>query len=110
MRSLRAVLLAALFSALTPHLLAQTYSTGFEPPAFTVGDVNGQNSWGYLSNSPTRGAVELTPPRSPAALGLQTLAVRTNNVGFFGVANHLYSATINPPAGETGSTAGGVLA
>ncbi len=85
-----------------------TYSTGFEPPEFTLGDVNGQNGWGHISNSPTKGVIETTPGGSPASFGSQVLALRTNNVDFFGVSNHLHSATVDP-ACETGSTAGGVV-
>src|SRR5918993_5154037 len=84
-----------------------TYTTGFESPEFTLGDVNGQQGWGHISNSPTKGVVESTPGGSPAAFGAQLLALRTRNVALFGVSNHLFSATIDP-AGETGSTVGGV--
>lgn len=59
------------------------------------------------SNSPTKGVIEPTPGGSPAAFGAQLLALRTRNVDLFGVSNHLFSATIDP-AGETGSTVGGV--
>jgi hypothetical protein len=48
------------------------------------------------------------PSGSSILFGAQSLAIRTNNVDFFGVANHLYSATIDP-AGEPGSTLGGVV-
>jgi len=82
-----------------------TYTTGFEPPQFILGDVNGQDGWGHLSNSPTDGFIEPVPANPPGAFGAQSLAIRTRNVDFFGVANHLYSATIDPAAGETGSTA-----
>ncbi|HEU4523162.1 MAG TPA: hypothetical protein VFT12_14230, partial [Thermoanaerobaculia bacterium] len=85
------------------------YSTGFENPDFTLGDVNGQNGWGHLGNSPTGGAIEPAPPGPPAGLGAQSLSIRTRDVALFGVQNHLYSATLNPGAGETGSTAGGVV-
>lgn len=84
------------------------YTTGFEPPTFTLGDVDGQDGWGHISNSPTGGAIEAAPAGSPPSFGVQSLAIRTRNVDFFGVANHLHSASIDPPAGETGSTAGGV--
>ena len=88
---------------------AQTsYSTGFEPPVFTLGDVNGQNGWGYFSNSPTKGVIESAPAGSSSFFEAQSLAIRTNNVDFFGVANHLYSATVDP-AGEPGSTLGGTV-
>lgn len=100
---------AVLTLFLAPLALAQaTYSTGFEPPAFTLGDVDGQNGWGHLSNSPTGGAIEVVPAGSPPMFGTQSLAIRTREDAFFGVANHLYSPTIDPAAGETGSTAGGV--
>ena len=85
-----------------------SYSTGFESPLFTLGDVNGQNGWGYFSNSPTKGIIQSVPSGSSVFFGTQSLAIRTNNVDFFGVANHLYSATIDP-AGEPGSTLGGVV-
>jgi hypothetical protein len=85
-----------------------TYSTGFEPPVFTLGDVNGQNGWGYFSNSPTKGVIESAPAGSSSFFEAQSLAIRTNNVDFFGVANHLYSATVDP-AGEPGSTLGGTV-
>lgn len=91
----------------TPIAAAQ-YTTGFEPPAFVLGDVNGQDGWGHLDNSPTGGAIEPVPAGSPAMFGTQSLAVRTRNDVNFGVANRLYSATIDPAAGETGSTFGGV--
>lgn len=103
-----AVLVSAL-TGLSASILAQTsYTTGFESPTFTLGNVNGQNGWGYLSNSPTKGIIEMTPAGSAASFGVQSLAVRTNDVAFFGVQNHLYSAVIDP-AGETGSTTGGVV-
>ena len=80
------------------------YSTGFEAPDFTVGPVAGQDGWGHLSNSPTGGTIVPTPLGSPAALGAQSLELFTRESDFFGVANHLYSATIDPPGGEPGST------
>lgn len=85
-----------------------TYTTGFEAPVFTLGNVQGQNGWGYLPNSPAKGVIENAPAGSPASFGTQSLAIRTNDVAFFGVSNQLYSAIIDP-AGETGSTIGGVL-
>jgi hypothetical protein len=95
--------------ALDKVTYAQTsYSTGFESPTFTLGDVNGQNGWGYFPNSPTKGVIESAPSGSSVFFGAQSLAIRTNNVDFFGVANHLYSATVDP-AGEPGSTLGGVV-
>ena len=100
--------IAALLLSLALPLAAQSLSTGFEPPEFVLGDVNGQNGWGHVSNSPTGGTIEPVPAGSPAAFGTQSLAIRTRNVDFVGVANHLHSAVIDPPAGETGSTAGGV--
>jgi hypothetical protein len=111
--SRRTSVFAAIFvltlAGLNGAIRAQTtYTTGFESPAFTLGDVNGQNGWGYLSNSPTKGIIETTPAGSAASFGAQSLAVRTNNVGFFGVSNHLYSALVDP-AGETGSTTEGTV-
>jgi hypothetical protein len=104
-----ALTLLMMLCSLGKTIYAQTsYSTGFEPPAFTLGDVNGQNGWGYLSNSPTKGIIEAAPAESAAAFGSQSLAIRTNNVDFFGVQNHLFSAIIDP-AGETGSTIEGVV-
>jgi hypothetical protein len=101
---------AVLISSLTGFsaaIHAQTsYTTGFESPTFTLGDINGQNGWGHLSNSPTKGIIEMTPAGSGASFGAQSLAVRTRDITLFGVSNHLYSAIINP-AGETGSTIGG---
>lgn len=90
-------------------LPVSAYTTGFEPPAFTIGDVAGQDGWGHLSNSPTRGEVVPAPAGSPPLFGSQSLALRTRDVGMFGVANHLFSATIDPPAGETGSTLEGTV-
>jgi hypothetical protein len=112
--NLRKIAVFAAVSALTlaglnNALQAQTtYTTGFETPTFTLGDVNGQNGWGYLSNSPTKGIIETAPTGSAASFGAQSLAVRTNNVAFFGVSNHLYSALVDP-AGETGSTTEGTV-
>jgi hypothetical protein len=102
--------LAALLLSLAFPLGAQSLSTGFEPPEFVLGDVDGQNGWGHVSNSPTGGTIEPVPAGSPAMFGTQSLAIRTRNVLFYPVANHLHSPAIDPPAGETGSTAGGVPA
>ena len=105
-----AVIFVLTLAGLNGAICAQTtYTTGFEAPTFTLGDVNGQNGWGYLSNSPTKGIIETTPAGSAASFGAQSLAVRTNNVDFFGVSNHLYSALVDP-AGETGSTIEGAVA
>ncbi len=95
------------FAAFPVTIFAQTtYSTDFETPTLTPGNVQGQNGWGYLGNSPTKGIIEAAPAGSPVIFGSASLAIRTNDVGFFGVSNHLYSAIIDP-AGETGSTIGG---
>lgn len=91
----------ALFIAAVLHA---DYTTGFEPPTFALGDVNGQDGWGHLSNSPTKGIIEAVP-----TFGTQALAIRTRNVDFFGVANHLYSPILTPAAGETGSIAEGAV-
>ncbi|HYO79621.1 MAG TPA: hypothetical protein VE010_24360, partial [Thermoanaerobaculia bacterium] len=97
----------ALAMFLAPLLVAQaTYTTGFEEPAFTLGDVNGQDGWGHISNSPTKGIIEAAPT---AGFGAQSLALRMRDTLNLGVTNHLYSATIGEPAGETGSTVGGVV-
>ena len=107
--AIASAILVSTLTGLSATASAQTtYTTGFEPPTFTLGDVNGQNGWGYLSNSPTKGIVETVPAGSGAPFGTQSLAVRTNNVAFFGVSNHLYSALIDP-AGETGSTIEGAV-
>jgi len=101
-----ATLLLTITLSSAATLTAQTtYTTGFEQPQFTPGDVTGQNGWGHLSNSPTDGFIEAVPANPPGDFGTQALAIRTRNVDFFGVANHLYSATIDPAAGEPGSTA-----
>lgn len=104
------VILALLaFTNLPLTIFAQTsYTTDFESPTFTLGNVQGQNGWGYLSNSPAKGIIEAAPAGSPVIFGAQSLAIRTNDVGFFGVQNQLYSALVDP-AGETGSTIGGVV-
>jgi hypothetical protein len=90
---------------LAPMVAAQaTYTTGFEEPDFSLGDVAGQDGWNHINNSPTRGTIVTLPPDSPAGLGSQALELSTRETDFFGVTNHLFSATIDPPAGETGST------
>lgn len=86
-----------------------TYTTGFEPPDFVLGNVNGQDGWGRLSNSPTGGTVTPVPAGSAPSFGTQSLAIVTEHAEFFPVANNLFSAVINPPAGETGSTLEGVV-
>lgn len=86
-----------------------TYTTGFEPPDFVLGDVNGQDGWGHLDNSPTGGTITAVPAGSAPSFGTQSLAIVTRKAEFFGVSNHLFSATIDPPAGETGSTLEGVV-
>lgn len=103
--------IAVLFLFLPTFLFAQaTSTTGFEPPEFSAGDINGQNGWGHLSNSPTGGFVVPAPAGSPPLFETQSLELRTRDVTMFGVSNHLFSPLIDPPAGETGSVAGGVPA
>ena len=107
--SFSGVILGLLFASPTLSLFGQTtYSADFESPTFVLGNVQGQNGWGYLSNSPAKGVIEAAPAGSPVTFGAQSLAIRTNDVGFFGVQNQLFSALVDP-AGETGSTIGGVL-
>ncbi len=107
--ALAAVISFLTFTNLPLTIFAQTsYSTDFESPTFTLGNVQGQNGWGYLSNSPAKGIIEAAPAGSPVSFGAQSLAVRTNDVALFGVQNQLYSALVDP-AGETGSTIGGVV-
>ncbi len=94
---MRSIAVLSLFATLT--LFAQsTYTTGFEPPTFTTGDVNGQNGWGHQSNSPTGGDIVTAPVHA----GVQALAFKMRNTANDGVNSHLYSARIDP-AGETGS-------
>lgn len=81
------------------------YTTGFEPPTFHTGDVDGQDGWGHLGNSPTGGTIVT----SPVSTGTQALAIEMQHFDFVGVANNLYSPSIDPPAGESGSTRGGVV-
>jgi IPTL-CTERM motif len=102
MRKLALVLILVL-----SPLLHAAYSTGFEPPTFILGDVNGQDGWGHLDNSPTGGTVVVVPGGSAPSFGTQSLALFTRNDVNFGVANRLFSATTTPAAGETGSTLGG---
>ena len=88
---MRSIAVLSLFATLT--LFAQsTYTTGFEPPTFTTGDVNGQDGWGYLSNSLTGGDIV----NSPVHAGVQSLSIKTRNAAFVGVKNMNYSATISP--------------
>jgi hypothetical protein len=101
LRAVAMMLSLAVASALSAQAL---YTTGFEPPAFMTGDVDGQNGWGHLGNSPTGGTIVSTPGGAPAGFGSQSLAIVMQNIGNFGVANNLYSPNIDPPAGETGST------
>lgn len=101
------VLVCALVSPLASG--QAVYTTGFEPPEFALGDVAGQNGWGHTGNSHTGGDIEPVPVGSPATFGSQSLEIYTRNTINVGVANHLYSATIDPSAGETGSTTGGVV-
>ncbi|HEX8617170.1 MAG TPA: hypothetical protein VF911_06270, partial [Thermoanaerobaculia bacterium] len=107
-RSARITITALLVLCLAPMLRAQAvYSTGFED--FATGDVNGQDEWGHGDNSPTGGQIVAAPAGTPGFLGLQSLAIQSVKIGNLGVANNLYSHTISPAAGETGSTAGGVV-
>lgn len=93
------ILLSAALAAI-PVAAQPTYSTGFEPPTFTLGDVYGQDGWGHTSNSPTEGLIVAAPA---PVLGTQSLQIQTRDTGSFGVTNHLSSAKIDP-AGEDGST------
>jgi hypothetical protein len=108
MRFSRPAVLLTFALLLAPLAAAQpSYSTGFEPPAFVPGSVNGQNGWGHLPNSYSTGVIEPVPAGSPPMFGLQSLAVRTNNVANFGVTNHLFTPVIDA-AGENGSIIGSV--
>jgi uncharacterized repeat protein (TIGR01451 family) len=92
------------FLIFVPLASAQSaYTTGFESPQFTLGDVAGQDTWGHIDNSPTRGEVVAAPMASPSVLGAQSLALLTWKAENFWVSNHLYSARISSPAGESGS-------
>lgn len=102
------VALIALINSPQTTFAQTSYSTDFEAPTFTLGSAQGQNGWGWLSNSPAKGVVETAPAGSPPLFGAQSMAIRTNDIGFFGVQNQFYSATIDP-AGETGSTTGGIV-
>jgi hypothetical protein len=107
MTVVRALVVLALALLVSPLAISQaTITTGFDSPTYVLGDVVGQNGWGATVNSPTKGIVE---PAPPGGFGDQSLAIRLRSVGNLGVANHLYSPTIDPPAGETGSTTGGVV-
>jgi hypothetical protein len=103
MRTFLGVLLLALSA---PSFAA--YSTSFEAPEFVPGNVYGQNGWGHTPNSPTGGFIVPAPAGSPPALGAQSLELRYRDDIYVGVTNHLSSATITPPAGETGSVIEGV--
>jgi hypothetical protein len=79
----------------------------FENPYFTAGDINGQNGWGYLGNSPTLGTVVAAPSGTPGILGSQSLHLTsTTNTPLFGVANGLFSWRHEAASGgETGTGA-----
>lgn len=100
MRSITLLVLLTAALAATPVAAQPTYSTGFEPPPFILGDVYGQDGWGHTSNSPTEGLIVAAPA---PVLGTQSLQIQTRDIGSFGVTNHLSSAKIDP-AGEDGST------
>jgi len=72
-----------------------------------LGDVNGQNGWGYMGNSPTLGNVVTAPIGTPSFLGSQSLHLTsTTNSGFFGVANGVYSwRHTDQQAGESSTRA-----
>src|SRR5687768_389133 len=109
MTPFRIAILVACFLVAPLGFSQSTYTTGFEPPDFVLGDVNGQNGWGHLGNSPTGGTIVVAPAGPPLNQGAQSLEVFTRNATLFGVANHLFSALIDPAAGETGSTIGGAV-
>jgi hypothetical protein len=89
--------------AATSSVFAQaSYTTSFEE--FPLGPLNDPNGWGNISNSPTSGRIVPAPPGTPAFLGSQSLELFTVNDANFFVANRYYSPTIEPPAGEAGST------
>jgi hypothetical protein len=96
------LLLAAVSLFAAVLLQAQsTYSTDFE--SFSLGDVNGQQGWGHIDNSPTGGEIVASPVHS----GVRALRFYTRNQDFFFVQSHLYSALLSDPAGETGSILSG---
>ena len=100
MRSITLLVLLTTALAAVPVAAQPTYSTGFEPPTFTPGDVYGQDGWGHTSNSPTEGLIVTAPA---PVMGTQSLQIQTRETDFFGVTNHLSSAKIDP-AGEDGSS------
>lgn len=95
-------------TALSSCAFATTFTVpSFENPYFTAGDINGQNGWGYMGNSPTLGTVVAAPSGTPGILGTQSLELTsTNNTALFGVANGLYSWRHQAASGgETGTGA-----
>ena len=109
MTKLRAVAMMLSFAFASVLSAQALYTTGFESPTFTPGDVDGQDGWGHLGNSPTGGMIVATPPGAPAGFPTQSLAIVMQQFANIGVANNLYSPNIDPPAGETGSTRGGIV-
>src|SRR5436190_23552005 len=101
MRLFKFVAFAAIAAFALPAAGGTVYYTDFE--GFDLGDVQGQNGWGYLSNSPTIGGIVANPVGTPGFLGGQSLQLRSEASGAFAfVANGLWSPRIDA-AGETGA-------
>jgi len=63
-----AVVFGLLVAAPARGLFGQTtYTADFESPTFVLGNVQGQNGWGHLPNSPAGGVIEAAPAGSPAS-------------------------------------------
>ena len=107
MRSVLMVLAAAVSMALLACevAVADTVTTGFEPPAFTPGSVDGQDGWKSAAPGDVPALPEgydqevVTNSGVPTAFGLQSLRMSnafTNGEFFF----QTYSRPVTSPAGE----------
>ncbi|HVE72300.1 MAG TPA: hypothetical protein VNI54_13105 [Thermoanaerobaculia bacterium] len=107
-------LLAALSLFAASVLSAQsTCTTGFEPPDFALGDVQGQDGWGHLSNSPTGGTIVNAPVQHAALPSLcarhfrRRLSSRSRMSGSCSGGSDRLSLTIFDAAGAQVGTACG---
>jgi hypothetical protein len=105
---LRALLCAGLCAALLTPAAAQADVDGwtFEPPWFTVGDINGQDGW-MKTNSAFDSEVASNPAPLQPLLGKQSLRI-SNAVTSGSFGDQTFSDSLVDAAGESTSDDGGL--
>ena len=83
-----------------------SYTTAFEPPAFSPGDINTQSGWSKTNPAIDGDVFAHTPATDGLGLGAQSLRV-SNEVASLGLRNQIFSPSLVDAAGESGADGAG---